>query len=231
MLPTPAASRENLISAQPPATSFPIMSSKGHLEPHISNLPRRRRQTQLPSPDTDSSSDDIPDSTSTVASSPTSSFASREASMPVLDAFAATSSSDSSLPLLQPAGALPIGLQSRNLLPKGHLQPHASNLPRRPRPVEVLPGSGVFSVPSAQEADDSGVPCSEFRTKGSCRADVMARALFALCAAQPEKHDEVVSETYMRLHDLGQVPFTWMGALRHEGLQVVGEELFKATLP
>ncbi|KAF9031385.1 hypothetical protein BDZ89DRAFT_1131890 [Hymenopellis radicata] len=217
MLPSPAPSNDGLLA--------PLPVAKGHLEPHVSNLPRRRRPTQLPTPDADTDTDTIPSASSSRSSSPPLKRPlprTRPTSPPP------PSSSQSSSPFPRPTPQYhpPHHYTRAN----GHVQPHASNVPRRPRPIQVLPGSGIYSLPPSEASDDSGIPDPDFRYNGESRASILARALFYLCASESEWHDGLVEGVYMRLHDLGLVPLPWMGGLRREGLKVVEREIRKMIL-
>ncbi len=210
MLPSPAPSNDGLLA--------PLPVAKGHLEPHVSNLPRRRRPTQLPTPDTDT--DTIPSALSSRSSSPLLKKPlprTRPTSPPP------SSSSQSSSPF--PRRTPQYNPPHQYTRAKGHVQPHASNVPRRPRPVQVLPGSGIYSLPPSNDSDDSGIPDPDFRYNGESRASILARALFYLCASESKWQEGLVEGVYMRLHDLGLVPLPWMGGLRREGLEVVEWEI------
>lgn len=210
-----------------------VPAAKGHLEPHFSNLPRRpRRILPTPSPDSDSDSESggPPSTVSSASSEFAESIRDRVPSLEPASIDSYSSSSQSSSPLPRPYIPHPSIQIQHGHFSKGHVQPSASNVPRRPRAVQVLPGSGIYSLPPLLDSDDSGIPTLEFRSTGESRADIMARALFLLCTSEEEWHQHLVEDMYMRLHDLGMVPSPWMGALRREGLFVVREELKKTRL-
>ncbi len=106
-----------------------------------------------------------------------------------------------------------------------------SNIPRRPRPVEVIVGSGVYAVPpsvhSALNEDDSGIPAPGF--EGESLATVLGRALYQLCIKEAWRA-RLVEGAYYKVHDLGMVYPVWMGALRREGLMMVEQEVRRRLL-
>lgn len=226
MIPSPASSSDSGLLAAPIVHVIFPPAAKGHLEPHISNLPRRRRATQLATLETES--DNIPDDTSSETSTSTSSSPrnNRPALRPSSPVYSSSSSSSSPFP----RPYLRYIPARQYMHAKGSIQPTAANIPRRPRPVQVLPGSGVYSLPPAEDSDDSGIPEPNFRFKGDSAASTLARALFHLCALEPKWHDGLVESVYMRLHDLGMVPSPWMGALRREGLYIVEREIKRLML-
>lgn len=230
MISSPGSSSDGLLVAPIVHVVFSPVA-KGHLEPHISNLPRRRRATQLPSPDTES--DNIPDDSSSSTSSEASTSSLPQKKGPLTPALRPaspvySSSSSSSSPFPRPYLRYVPARQYMHT--KGPIQPTAANIPRRPRPIQVLPGSGIYSLPPADDSDDSGIPESQFRFRGNSAASTLARALFYLCASEPEWHEGMVEDVYMRLHDLGMVPSPWMGALRREGLYIVEREIKRLML-
>ncbi|KAF9018640.1 hypothetical protein BDZ89DRAFT_1165043 [Hymenopellis radicata] len=243
MLPSPASSSNGLANTHTPSHVLPQvpkpLEAKGHLEPHVSNLPRRRRLTQLPTPDSDTS-DDVPDSQSTVSSSssprPNNALSSQRLSSKPSGSLSASSSASSSSSLYpHPMFSTPPPHlhhhHARTRSSKGHLEPHVSNIPRRRRPVEVIVGSGVYALPpsvhSALEEDDSGIPTPGL--EGESLATVLGRALYQLCIKEAWR-PRLVEATSYKVHDLGMVSAVWMGALRREGLMMVEQEVRRRLL-
>ncbi|KIY66957.1 hypothetical protein CYLTODRAFT_444353 [Cylindrobasidium torrendii FP15055 ss-10] len=233
MLPSPAPSTCGLQVAQadapnaikPPGPLLP----KGHLEPHVSNLPRRRRYTQLPTPDSDTS-DDVPEPMIQVSKHhrPATNHAPQ---------------STTTHPYARPVHGLGVFRSAHhNERPAEHAHHHESrhhhhhhhhthpdeeyetSHTRRARLIEVIPGSGVFAAPQqgSLDEDDSGIPPADFH--GAARAAVLGRALLYLCMKEPWRSG-LVEGVYFKLHDLEMIPEPWTGALRREGLAVVDTEL------